>query len=158
MSRRWNNCLPNNWNNNQPHIRKFHFPSIWKKGKDKPLLIKSHADDTTIYDSCHPSDLPPKTEDLTCLLNALSSWSTDSHLEPTPPRPRPWFCPQARYLVFTPLDNSFRPWGYPVDHLSVSIYPSSSGFISQWTFILGRLHVHKLSKVLLQCAWHFTEN
>ena len=28
----------------------------------------------------------------------------------------------------------------------------------QWTFILGRLHVHKLSKVLPQSAWHFTEN
>ena len=59
MSRRWNNCLPNNRNNKQPHIRKSYFPSIWKKGKDKPLLIKSHADDTTIYASCHPSDLHP---------------------------------------------------------------------------------------------------
>ena len=59
MSRRWNNCLPNNRNNKQPHIRKSYFPSIWKKGKDKPLLTKSHADDTTIYASCHPSDLPP---------------------------------------------------------------------------------------------------
>ena len=58
MSRRWNNCLPNNWNNKQPHIRKSHFPSIWKKGKDKPLPIKSHADDATIYASCHPCDLP----------------------------------------------------------------------------------------------------
>ena len=49
--------------------------SIWKKGKDKPLLIKSHADDRTIYDSAALMT-SQKTEDLNCVLNALSSWSS----------------------------------------------------------------------------------
>ena len=38
--------------------------------------------------------------------------------------------PSARCLLFTPLDNSIPPYGYPIDHLSVLIEPSSSGSIS----------------------------
>ena len=41
-----------------------------------PPLIKSHADDRTISDSRRPNDLSQKTEDLNCVVNALSSWSS----------------------------------------------------------------------------------
>ena len=39
-----------------------------------------YADDTTIYASCRPSDLPRHIEVLNLTLDALSSWSADSHL------------------------------------------------------------------------------
>ena len=52
------------------------FHRFGKKGKDKPLLIKSHADDTTFFANCRPNDLSQKTEDLNYVLNALSSWSS----------------------------------------------------------------------------------
>ena len=51
-------------------------PIFHRFGKDKPLLIKIHADDTTSYAKCRPKDLSQKTEDLNCVLNALSSWSS----------------------------------------------------------------------------------
>ena len=54
--------------------------------------------------------------------------------------------PSARCLLFTPLDNSVLPYGYPIDHMSVLIEPSSSGSIYFSEHLYWEEHVHNLSK------------
>ena len=51
--------------------------------------------------------LSKKTEGLDCAPNAVSALGLLTlAYRLTLPRPRQWFCPPARCLVFTPLDNS----------------------------------------------------
>ena len=48
------------------------------------VTIFQYTDDTTIYQSCHPTNLTESTENLNTALKALSLWTYDSHLALNP--------------------------------------------------------------------------